>query len=133
MTSSQMYWIVMLDNISTAVCVAGVLSFLALCLLTVLTLGIYSEGGHGDKWFPSVGKWLISWGISAALVVLGSYFIPGTKEMAAIVLVPKLVNVVEGNEKLMGLPDKLVNLADEWLNTLKPKNSTDDVPHANRK
>ena len=43
-------------------------------------------------------------------------FIPSTREMCAIVVVPKIAN----NEKLEQFGDKAYNLAIEWMDELKP-------------
>ena len=44
-------------------------------------------------------------------------FVPTTKEMCAIKLVPMIAN----DEQVQELPNKVVDLANEWLDELKPK------------
>jgi Na+-driven multidrug efflux pump len=47
--------------------------------------------------------------------------IPNTKEMAAIILIPKAVNAAVSNKALTELPKNVLDLANEWLKELKPK------------
>ena len=42
-------------------------------------------------------------------------FVPSTKDAAAILLVPKIVN----NEKVAAIPSKVLDLANDWLDALK--------------
>lgn len=42
--------------------------------------------------------------------------IPSTKQMAAIIIIPKIVN----NQKVQEIPDKLLSLAEAWMEELKP-------------
>lgn len=57
--------------------------------------------------------------LAFALMLIGCAFIPSTKEMAAIIVLPKIVN----NEKVQDAGNKLFDLAVEWLEDLKPGKS----------
>ena len=46
-----------------------------------------------------------------------SVFLPTTKQMAVIIVAPKIVN----NEAIQTIPGKLVDLSNAWLDELKPK------------
>lgn len=116
-----MYWIVMLDNISSAVGIAGTLLLIASGIFTFVSLMMFSDGRQIEQWPKAIGRWLLIPAFIGVSFCFGCWFIPGTKQMATIIVVPKLVNAIEGNKKLMGLPDKIVSLADDWLDTLKPK------------
>lgn len=48
------------------------------------------------------------------------WLIPTTKEMVAILVVPKIAN----NEKIQQLPDNLLNLVNDWIKELEPKKDT---------
>lgn len=50
-------------------------------------------------------------------ILIGGLFIPNTKEICAIKVLPAIIN----NEDVQELPNKVVDLANEWLNELKPK------------
>jgi len=47
-------------------------------------------------------------------------FLPTTKQMAAIIIVPKICSAVESNEQLKQLPNNLFTLANEWMEELRP-------------
>ena len=52
--------------------------------------------------------------------IITQVFIPSVKELAAIILVPRLTQAVVANEELKKLPNNLLNLANEWIEELKP-------------
>lgn len=52
-----------------------------------------------------------------------STFIPSSKELAAIIIIPKITNSVSENKALRELPTNVIDLANEWLIELKPKNN----------
>ena len=52
--------------------------------------------------------------ISVALLAI----VPSSKEMAAIIVVPKISNAMIESE----IPQKIMNLADDWLEKFEPKN-----------
>ncbi|MBP5784489.1 MAG: hypothetical protein J6W16_02760 [Methanobrevibacter sp.] len=49
-------------------------------------------------------------------------FIPTTKEMAAIYIIPKIMN----NENLNNIGNEMLNLANEWIKELHPKTNSSD-------
>ena len=105
LTTMQMYWIAILDNIKVVAITISVLS------------GILS--------FPLVFEWIdeqihgITPLLSLFMAVLGFAafaFLPSTKQMAAIMIVPKIVNC----EKVQSIGNKVYDLAVEWMDELKP-------------
>lgn len=58
-----------------------------------------------------------------AILDLSRAFIPTTKEMAAIYVVPKIAN----NENLHDIGNEMVVLAKEWLKELHPKNVSNGI------
>jgi hypothetical protein len=52
--------------------------------------------------------------MAASILVLA--FTPSTKQMAAIMIVPKIAN----NEKVQTIGNKVYDLAVEWMDELKP-------------
>jgi len=46
---------------------------------------------------------------------------PSTKEMAFILVAPKLYDAVSKNKDLQEMPSKVVTLANEWLEELRPE------------
>jgi hypothetical protein len=117
-TSMQMYWITRLSYLAKFFEISG--SFCG--LLGIISLGIIcisnAEGELKNKKWWLMPKILIP---SAALFLFISSFIPTTKEMAAILIVPKLTNAIAENEEIQKLPNNLMGLANEWIEELKPK------------
>lgn len=126
-TTSQMYWITRLDGIVTLLAVLA--SFL--CVLSAIMLA------HGRNEYFAVKEW--SWDTNESIAArheLGRklckasfvtfpagvllyiilVMIPTTKDMAAILVVPKIVN----SEKVQTVGNKLYDLAIEWMDELKP-------------
>ena len=48
-------------------------------------------------------------------------FLPSTKQLAALIVVPKIINVVNESEAVKKIPGKLLNLADDWIDELSPE------------
>ena len=106
-TPMQMYWLVTLDNIVDMFCVFTVLSIVA-AIMGMCYVG--ETGNSSAKWIPIMSI------VVATLSFVGAVFIPSTKQMAAIIVVPKIVN----NEKMQMAGNKLYDLAVEWMDELKP-------------
>ena len=105
-TTTQMYWIVILDNIIVA---------------TVILMGIFLIGSIAAFGYASTERnhWWLPILSSIALLttlVIGA-FIPSTKQMAAILVVPKIAN----SEKVQMVGNRLYELAVEWMDELRPR------------
>ena len=105
-TMTQMYWLVTLDSV---VHVSFVLAIL-MALASVGAVGVACND-EGLFWVPlvTIGMFFLS----VAVVT----FTPTTKQAAAIIIVPKIVN----NEKVQTVGNTLYDLAAEWLDELRPK------------
>jgi magnesium-transporting ATPase (P-type) len=112
LTSKQMYWLLMLDNISLMTSFVTIVGGVAL-LVTAIGFLVIQESIDPFKKLKKF--WLTSITVVAVCALLGT-FIPTTKQMAAIIVVPKIVN----NEQVQQMPDKVLNLGLEWLEELKP-------------
>lgn len=123
MTTWQMYWLIKLDDISTVFSIG----IIGACIALLIWCFVYfiNAGFNDDN---TQMKYYITHIILPALVLtaIPAALIPDTKQMAAIIIVPKLVNGVAQNEKLTALPEKLITLADNWVNTLSPKSTASD-------
>lgn len=105
-TTTQMYWIVTLNSIISAMVVLTLL----LAFATVAAFGFAAT--VGDHW------WLpITSSIMLLVSIAGWTFTPSTRQMAAILVVPKIAN----SEKLQTADSKLYELAVEWMGELKPR------------
>ena len=104
-TTSQMYWIVTLDSIVTA-------SFLltALFFATMLLSIVMRADDIVGTWAPVTSAVLV------LLCLAVNVFTPSTKQMAAILIVPRIAN----SEKVQQAGNKLYELAVEWMDDLKP-------------
>ena len=107
MTVNQMYLIVKLDDFQNL--------FFAMSVLLVMSVFVGNMISYGARggWFKE-GWFLIP--ITIIFAIAGSV-IPSTKQMAAILLVPKIVN----NANAIEMPKKLLGLANEWIEELRPK------------
>lgn len=115
MTTTQMYWLVMLDNIKE-----GLAAILVICGL-FCALGIPMLGMIGkEELFPLIARRIL---VIAATVFLICIFIPSTKQMAAILVVPKIAN----SEKVQTIGNKVYDLAVEWMEELKPNKQGSEV------
>ena len=118
-TSGMIYWITRLDSICVALAMLfGVFGFwLVVCLCTSFSKHLDAvtkeQTAKAWEWFKFAKKPLIC---LCVCWVLGC-FIPTTKQAAAIIVVPPIVN----NEQVRELPNKLLELGNEWLDELRPE------------
>lgn len=105
-TTTQMYWIVTLNSIVTMSVICFVIGLIA----SIAAIGVALD--TGDHW------WLPKCTIALTILsFLAATFIPSTKQMAAIIIVPAIVN----NEKVQTVGNKVYDLAVEWLDDWMPK------------
>lgn len=108
-TPWTVYWITILDSLSCGLFIFGVMGI-------AIGFGGYSlsENYRTDK--PKNPKFFrfVYFGIFLLVVDM---FLPATKDMAAILVIPKIAN----NQKVQAIPSKILDLATEWLDALKPK------------
>lgn len=124
-TPIQMYWLVKLDDmrgvingimwlpISVAI-IIGILAIAA--LLASIDDPMEKKKELLDGVWKS-GIWCASLIVVAVVVHIAVAFVPSTKQMAAIIVVPKIAN----SEKVQTVGNQLYDLAVEWMNELKPK------------
>lgn len=120
-TQMQMYWLTRLDALDALVCCIGVTFFVLSLVLGIIGMVIrvdysYEERRYGTgkrlhhKWMPLC--------IAVSFVsALTASLIPSTKEMAAIIVIPKIAN----SEKVQDVGNRLYDLAVEWAEELRPK------------
>lgn len=120
-TTTQMYWYVMLDSINIGSgLLCAITMFLFIGLLTV-TIDTGECPGILKFFIPFLG--VLSFALFAVCV-----FLPNTKQMAAIVIVPKIAN----SEKVQTVGNKVYDLAVEWMEELKPNNKEVGVTNATK-
>lgn len=127
-TESMVYWITRLNGLKLCLELIGIL--LIANSIIWLIIAIYSHAdAHGlrdeEKLTKLYKKHII---ISTCLLVISiimlisTVFIPDTKEMCAIKVLP----LIAQNDNVKQLPDKVVNLANEWIDELSPKKNNSD-------
>lgn len=126
-TTSQMYWITRLDGIVTLLAVLA--SFLCVAGAVIFVCGrnecsavkqwswdtdeiIAARRKFGHKLYKAS---LMMFPVGILLFML-LVMIPTTKQMAAILIVPRIAN----SEKVQQAGNKLYDLAVEWMDELKP-------------
>ena len=126
-TPMQMYWLVKLDDMRcvfadlmwlpiTWITITAVVSFVAIMMTADEDKSIREKVWHRVK----KAMWLCIPMLFLAIVLqLTTAFVPSTKQMAAIIVVPKLAN----SEKVQTAGNKLYDLAVEWMDELRPTKS----------
>jgi hypothetical protein len=115
MTSWEIYWLTRLDAVNQLFFVGVLVSFgVGGLFLGIAANGYWEDNETAPKW---VKAGFVQFPFVAALLLTIAAFIPTSKEMAAILVIPKIVN----NEKLTQLPDRVLDLANQWIEELGPK------------
>ena len=118
-TTAQMYWLTRLTPLGHGV--GFIIFLLALVALGLLLLGLMlqdpcevSDEGH------SFGRKLIKGSpfvaVLAVILLIANCLLPTTKEMAAILIIPRVAN----SEKVQTVGNHLYDLACEWMEELRP-------------
>lgn len=107
-THFQMYLIVKATGVSEALVFIG--------LLLAIFGSVATMACWADEKFE-VAKRIVAVAIAGAVMFAVGGLIPNTQQIAAIYLIPKIVN----NERVQDLPNKLIDLGEQWVDELKPK------------
>lgn len=113
-TESEMYWLTRLTSLKDGVIGIGagmMILFGTICFVALLAWFMEEREG-AKKWI----KFSLPLFMLGGLIAFSSIFIPTTKEMCAIKAIPVIVN----NKQVQELPNKVVELANEWIEELKP-------------
>lgn len=117
-TPATMYWFTRLDNITGAFQVITAAGIFALLFLSI---AYWTTGGNTDEMYDhkTIGgilKWLVPvWLFS----VIGVLFIPNSKEMAMIYVVPQITESQVVKQDIPELYDLGVNALKDWLKQTK--------------
>ena len=123
-TTAQMYWLTKLDDIRQAlgsiiwvpiawiaiVAVASFCAFMACADMDSVRSVVIGRIKKASWTCVPMVLWIVATQIAVALV-------PSTAQMAAIVVVPRIVN----NEQVQTVGNRLYDLATEWLDELRPR------------
>ena len=117
MTPMQMYWLVKLDDIQGLI--VGLIVLAGAAFFTGIVFrkdaGIYDGEKRCQMLTKSrkILKWSVVMFLSATVALT---LLPSTKQMAAMMIVPKIAN----SEKVQTIGNKVYDLAVEWMEELKP-------------
>lgn len=119
-TPFEMYWITRASAIGMFFTIVA----LATAGLFVLSWYIYEEErkwGYDDDWerfFKKSRKVLI---LGLILSTIGAIFTPRTKDFAAIIVIPAIVNSEVAQENVPKAMNGIFKLAEAWMEELKPE------------
>ncbi len=114
MSAWDMYWLLRLDGIRTATESFSVLSGILATLGIILYIASCEAMNKDDAEAEIAHKFL-----KRPMYIISTLFVffiflvvalPTTKQMAAIIVVPKIVN----NEQIQEIPENLLELCNEW-------------------
>jgi hypothetical protein len=97
-TPLKMYLLVMLDSFEVGLFIFSFITFI-LCLLISMSKNEFAK-------YPFM---------AGCFLLLASMITPSTKQMAAIIVVPKIIN----NPRVQVIPEKILSLVEEYINELK--------------
>ena len=136
MTENMMYWITRLDSIHSMItdfiCLSvltGIVSLIGMCVSFCMREQNeqYNSEDHPDrdwvianKFFTKLRTCLICASISFVFLEISHTFIPHTKEMAAIKVVPALVTP-ETAENIKSISKDVFEVTAKWLEGVKPE------------
>lgn len=118
-TSANIFWITRLDSFGMFLGFISMITFIA----SVVIFFAAFEKAENDTLFVSrfMQKYIsfktcIACFMLFLFVTIGNCMLPTTKEMAAIIVIPKVAN----NEKIQELGDGIYQLANDWLKEISP-------------
>lgn len=117
-TPFEMYWITRASALNTMFLILSIVfAFLSIALTPAV--GETCQRGHKDtaQFLKQIYKVLLP---LLALSILGVVFIPRTKELAAIIAIPAIVNSNIAQERVPEALNGIFNLAEAWMEELKP-------------
>lgn len=113
-TTTQMYWLTKLDALEGFSVVMTMLGLLVTAVATMLYAAFsWNTMEYERRMMRNILR------VSVPVLAIGiavDVFVPSTKEMAAILVVPRIVN----SESLTGMANGIKTLATEWLEELRP-------------
>ena len=121
-TESAMYWITRLDYIHSFLLTFGGVGFVISQIVAAILVVVREDHYADAKTYYKRAKQFVLLSIFFLLLIVGGLFTPTTKECAAIKLVPIIVN----DESVQQLPEKVVELANNWIDELKPEKVLED-------
>lgn len=119
-TTAQMYWLTRLTPLGNVLGGFAIVGYAATIVLLVTGL-LFQEDIFEEKTRAIALKLQRASpciGIVATLLVIANCLLPTTREMAAIMIVPRIAN----NDKVQDVSNRIYDLACEWMDSLRPSN-----------
>jgi len=119
----EIYWITRMDGIKSFFFVTGSTLCCLMVFFYVTSFLIFNSSYSSDRELKEALASLKACYVSALVglpLLIISCFIPTTKEMAAITVLPKISHAISENEALKKLPNNIAELATDWVEKLKP-------------
>jgi hypothetical protein len=118
-TGTEMYWLTRMSHLHDGVLIVGIILAIATGIAAIVCL--YAAAEQEDWGYKGFFGSMICFILSVFMAV-SSAFIPTTQEMCAIKAIPMIVN----NEQVQELPNKVVELANDWIDELKPNKDNEN-------
>jgi len=120
MKAFTLYMILKMDAVSEfCAWTSGALAIFLIILLAIWSVRI--NDGLDTTVIKMVIRRSTWWAIPLSFIFLVvAVLMPSTKQMAVILVVPKVVNSVMSNEEFMKLPSEIVSTASAWIKELRP-------------
>lgn len=117
MSGLSLYFLLKLTSIGQMLLTFGSLILLFI-ILSIPCVGFYCDNEQINWWktYKKFRPFSIGF-VGVFLIVLG-VMLPTTKQMAVIYVYPKVSN----SHFIQTVPQKILNLSEEWLEELRPKN-----------
>lgn len=106
MTTATMYWITRCEGLNILGLFMAIMGLGAFAIMFLLSI---TDSLNIPK------KFIKSFGIAGILGLIMCLFIPTTKQMAAIIVIPKIAN----SEKIQNLGNEVYDLAIDWMKEIK--------------
>ena len=118
-TTAQMYWLTRLTPLGSGV--RAIIDILAPLTIGILVAGLLmQEPGSFKDETRRIGRKLVKASpfvaVLAVVLLIANCLLPTTKEMAAILIIPRVAN----SEKVQTVGNHLYDLACEWMEELRP-------------
>lgn len=117
-TPATMYWFTRLDGITGA---CAVVTFVGAFALLFLSIAYYATGGNTEDMYDhKIVGGILKWFIPVWLFgLIGLLFIPNSKQMAMIYVVPQITESQVVKQDIPELYDLGVNALKDWLKQTK--------------
>lgn len=120
-TPFELYLILKLDSLIMLSCALIALGFGLLFLLGLITILNWDSNCSLWRDFPKTMKTLLVLFVLMPIIGTGlNLLVPTTKQIAIIIIAPKIINATLSNEDIQKIPSGLLRLANEWIEEARP-------------